>query len=146
MSKFILRPQKSFGIDLSDQLKPIDTHSIICETLDVLRDSPCEEEFTIGENSKSAQEGKDATELRESMKKRSAVQEGVGGCESEIAPPSKICKCIANDDGGRTSIRHCSESERSGMGRKFPFVVFLGTGASIPSKYRNVTSILLHTR
>ena len=41
----------------------------------------------------------------------------------------------------KTEGGSCSESE----GDQFPLVTFLGTGSSVPSKYRNVTGILVET-
>ena len=42
----------------------------------------------------------------------------------------------------KTEGGSCSESE----GDQFPLVTFLGTGSSVPSKYRNVTGILVETQ
>lgn len=66
----------------------------------------------------------------------------------------KICKCngISNDNkefNGEEINRcilecNCPQLEKTDD-KKHPKIVFLGTGSSIPSKYRNVSSILIHT-
>ena len=42
----------------------------------------------------------------------------------------------------KTEGGHMSESDEE----KYPLVTFLGTGSSVPSKYRNVTGIMVETQ
>ena len=70
-----------------------------------------------------------------------------------MCPARKVIKCTKNaKDVHSCTQLHAAESkssfatERSRVQKRVPCVVFLGTGSSIPSKYRNVSSILLHTR
>jgi hypothetical protein len=55
-------------------------------------------------------------------------------------------------DGAKESLKNVAESIRILKEEnllkelpKFPIVTFLGTGSTVPSKYRNVSSILLET-
>ena len=68
---------------------------------------------------------------------------------------SKICKCNASSqlgnklgtaDANESSSTCCCSTASSEKAPRYPRVVFLGTGSCIPSKYRNVSSILIHTR
>lgn len=150
MSKFNLRPKKAFGFDSSNDLTPMDTEKIVFDTLEILRNGIAEGASANTADSnvtrKFNADSYDECSMRSMNVKRNIKEDND---EHEFAPPKKICKCSSfntEDQASGNEERKCTcESDKNNRNR-FPFVVFLGTGSSIPSKYRNVTSILLHSR
>jgi len=78
----------------------------------------------------------DPTEREEYVKK---LKDDLKYAETFNPDPVKnLANKLAAIDGGKMS-------ETGSRGISYPIVTFLGTGSSVPSKYRNVSSILLET-
>eukprot|EP00795_Rhopilema_esculentum_P009410 gene9410-17122_t len=159
LSKFNLRPQSTLGIDPSDELKAIDTKSIIQEAKSALwvagyynRDNfdAGNGSFGIGVETIDA-ENRNMKENIHSKRERD-TDEKISEESNVDCPAAKICKCTPedndfpskNNDHTRTDSCHESNCSRINHNCKFPKIVMLGTGSSMPSKYRNVSSILIN--
>ena len=158
LSKFNLRPKKAFGFDSSDELKPIDVGQIVQETLELLSVEPNSErtvrdkgDVSECQANKANNEEMNQEHAIKSAKCKRTMKDDDNNVEDEIVPASKICRCATNTKDVHLCSALAKEdkcnliSSGNKHNARFPFVVFLGTGSSIPSKYRNVTSILLHT-
>ena len=162
LSKFNLRPQTTLGIDPSDQLKAVDMNSIIEEAKSALRVAGYynRDNSHAGQGSFGAGVETFHTEnrnLKENIHtKRKRDTNGRISKESNVdCPAAKICKCTPeknecpskNIDHQRTDCCYEYNScSRMNHNFKFPKIVMLGTGSSMPSKYRNVSSILINAR
>lgn len=80
------------------------------------------------------------------------VPVGVNGAQERLVAKSLIPEFVSADDEDSTTIPSFEIQEAQRMERmttsntsSLPEVLFLGTGSAIPSKYRNVSSLLLRT-
>ena len=152
LSKFNLRPKKSFGVDSSDELKQIDIEQLVKETMEILSGSS-HEERSADKKKGNEDLGTNGCETLKKDTSHKRILENSKDDQFEISPARKICKCVGNPRDVHSSSKLLAGEEKASFtieGSKtesrFPYVVFLGTGSSIPSKYRNVSSILLHAR
>lgn len=68
------------------------------------------------------------------------VQEGELSAENQAITTVADLPTVSGDNYGQEDIPACLH----GVGREEMEMVFLGTGSSQPSKYRNVSSIYVH--
>ena len=129
--KFHLRPSSQQGLDLSDKPDVLDVKSIIVETqvllgIKTLRSGVVEEtDPLLSTRTFSTSSSSGLSECNQI----SRILQAVGACHSE--------------DSYGMSLKGSMESKPD---RKDFGVVFIGTGAAIPSKYRNVSSTLINMR
>ena len=150
-----MRPKKSFGVDSSEELKEIDVEKLVKDTREILKGSVSEGTLTDIDKQIDIKEGNECNLYENSIKhaKNKRILKDNNNAENDIAPSKKICKCDTNAEGSRSGTeflveegKESFETARKKLEKRFPSIVFLGTGSSIPSKYRNVSSILLHVR
>ncbi len=91
----------------------------------------------------------DQTMVGEKRKRDSSCIPDEKNIETLSAKMNKCEPKMMNGKAGREGDRFVESCNcprvASEVVEKYPRIVFLGTGASIPSKYRNVSSILIHT-
>eukprot|EP00794_Sanderia_malayensis_P008752 gene8751-9687_t len=166
LMKFNLRPLSQLGPDYSEVLGDIEAELIVEEALVALREfessqsngkvdnesnernknrnvaqssesNAIEDSTVVGKDNVCDEVGaKRRRPDNEGKERNGVVQLKVSKFDNkaggEINDESDICNCI---NGNTFEDADC----------KYPEIVFLGTGSSIPSKYRNVSSILVHT-
>ena len=153
LTKFTLRPKKTFGVDSSDELKQIDVEQLVKDTREILKGSFSERILT--DVNKQIKEENDQNIYENSIKdsKNKRTLKDDNDTQIDTVPAKMICKCntYAEDSRSGTKVlvderKDSFETEGNRLEERFPIVVFMGTGSSIPSRYRNVSSILLHMR
>jgi len=151
LTKFTLRPKKTFGVDSSDELKQIDVEQLVKDTREILKGSFSERILT--DVNKQIKEENDQNIYENSIKdsKNKRTLKDDNDTQIDTVPAKMICKCntYAEDSRSGTKVlvderKDSFETEGNRLEERFPIVVFMGTGSSIPSRYRNVSSILLH--
>ena len=155
LSKFTLRPKKTFGVDSSDELKQIDVGQLVKDTKEILKGSVSEGILTDINKQIDSKEENDRNLYENSTKdaKNKRTLKDNNETQIDTVPAKMICKCdtYAEDSRSGTKVlvdgmKDSFETEGNRLEERFPSVVFMGTGSSIPSRYRNVSSILLHMR
>ncbi|XP_078348561.1 zinc phosphodiesterase ELAC protein 2-like [Oculina patagonica] len=154
--KFHLRPIKQEGFDRTDLLQKLDCDSIIKETQTLLAGKLNQLGATGFE-----QRSHDKTELASSASSaRSLSTSSSSGSRDLIRSPRRdpfsrfpnptieILEAVGvrfldTEEHGYTVHEITAMKARQGIHKDYE-VVFLGTGASIPSKYRNVSSTLIN--
>ncbi|XP_067043243.1 zinc phosphodiesterase ELAC protein 2-like isoform X1 [Acropora muricata] len=148
--QFHLRPIKQQGFDRSDIPNALDRNSILLETKTLLEEKPLATGVCVDENTHDRLERKSFGSVRSLSTSTSAVSKDL----IRKPEPPPILKNLPFEEAGVTLT--CEE--RNGASPEFMVnkaqesqlnlnnyeVVFLGTGAALPSKYRNVSSTLIH--
>ena len=156
LAKFHLRPKNILGCDTSEELKFIDVDVIMKESFNKLMEFDDKNVL----KTKSDYAGLEAdsldnlSDLRTTRKRHVELLK-----EEERTEPHKckICKCssqteVESLEDSLPSVDKCDCPDAVALERgtkqpsRYPRIVVLGTGSSIPSKYRNVTAILFHIR
>lgn len=156
--KFHLRPFKQQGFDRSETLRKVDFDSLVDETqtllasklnksftTDLVQKGHNRTEFASSATAVRSLSTSSSSESTDSIKspKRSLLNEFKNSVTETLhtvgAPflPSKETGC---------SLKEMIQVKSQQVTHKDYEVVFLGTGAAIPSKYRNVSSTLINMR
>lgn len=156
--KFRLRPLKQQGFDRSDTLQKLDFDSLVEETQTLLA-SKLNESVATGH----VEKGHDRTEFASSATsvRLLSTSSSVSSTDLIRSPQRNFFSKVFNpfremldavgvpsltsEESGVT-LKQLIQMKRHKVTHKDYEVVFLGTGASIPSKYRNVSSTLINMR
>ena len=156
LAKFNLRPKSILGYDSSEELRFIDVDVMMKESFDKLIEFDDKNvlKTTADYTGLEADNADSLLDLRTTRKRHVESLK-----EEELTEPRKykICKCSSQTETASLidslpSVNKCDCPDAVKLERgvkwpsRYPRIVFLGTGSSIPSKYRNVTAILLHIR
>lgn len=156
--QFHLRPIKQQGFDRSDIPKKLDMNSILQETQTLLADK-----LNVTSATGFEQRRHDRPELASLGSVRSLSTSSTAGSRDLIRNPPTLrsSRNPLRDILEAVGVTFTMDSEDDGVtltelmemkARQFSFnrqnyeVVFLGTGAALPSKYRNVSSTLVNMR
>lgn len=159
--QFHLRPIKQQGFDRSDIPQKIDVNSIVLETQTLLAG----ELNNVNRGTGFEERSHNRAELKSLGSVRSLSTSSSAGSRDLIRDPSTLStfgnpvrdilkavgvpflSCEEGGEGG-VSLREWMEmkARQSVFNHKNYEIVFLGTGASLPSKYRNVSSTLINMR
>ena len=155
--QFHLRPIKQQGFDRSDIPQKIDVNSIVLETQTLLAG----ELNNVNRGTGFEERCHNRAELKSLGSVRSLSTSSSAGSRDLIRDPSTLStfgnpvrdileavgvpflSCEEGSEGG-VSLREWVEMKA--RQHKNYEIVFLGTGASLPSKYRNVSSTLINMR
>lgn len=157
--KFHLRPNKQRGIDRKGLLKKLDFDSIIKDTQTLLagklnelgaagleQRSQDKKKLTLSAASARPLSTSSSTESRDLI--RRPHRDPFSKFQN---PTREILDAVGvqfpgSEDDGTCTMQELTEMKSREVIHKDYEVVFLGTGASIPSKYRNVSSTLINMR
>ena len=154
--QFHLRPNKKQGFDRSDIPSKLDTNSILLETqtlLDGRTHATCAsglEEKTCDRLERKTLGSVRSLSTSSSARSRDMIRETrplqiVGNPIREMLEAVGVT-FIGEDEGHTLTDIIKMKAEESQFKRNNYEIVFLGTGAALPSKYRNVSSTLINMR
>lgn len=151
--QFHLRPIRQQGFDRSDIPNPLDRNSILLETKTLLEEKPLATGACFDENIHDRLERRSFGSVRSLSTSTSAVSKDL---IRKPQPPPIMENLLFEDagvtftceerSGGNPPEFMVNKAQESQLNLDNYEVVFLGTGAALPSKYRNVSSTLIHMR
>lgn len=151
--QFHLRPIRQQGFDRSDIPNALDRNSILLETKTLLEEKPLATGACVDENTHDRLERKSFGSVRSLSTSTSAVSKDLTRkseppliMKNHLFEEAEVTLRCDERSGASPAEFMVNKAQESQLNLNNYEVVFLGTGAALPSKYRNVSSTLIHMR